>query len=231
MAAPPSSRRPTGGDPRIEEARGTVRDFVGSLGNLEGLVGSLRVGPRALSAVLPGVLAGCGSLGSAFAELLDPVTLPAAAAGVAALRARVDSTVETLSAALAAAIRAPASAAARLALERVVRSARPELDHARALAELLALADREPRSLVAPGLLLRDALATPEAAAGSEPALLRWDGAEGVAIHLPRPAEVPPALDALSAACAVLGGALRVGPANVTMSLVARPLAGAAGAR
>ncbi|MCC6215525.1 MAG: hypothetical protein IT376_11730 [Polyangiaceae bacterium] len=286
MVAPPSSRRPTSGDPGLEEARGVIRDFVGALTNLEGLLGSPRVGPRALSALLPGVYAGCTSVRSAFVVLVDAVAATTAAAAGAELRESVGARLEALERALESATRAPAAATARLALERAIRRSAPELEHARALAELLALAQREQRALVAPGLLLRDALGSPEAASGAQPALLRWSGvddawlpvgtfvrlvelaaplatwragpssavrlrvslsragdhlvarfepapatASGEPIFLPRaPSRIEPAEGALAAACGLLGGALERRPDAVSVSLVARPLAGAAGA-
>jgi hypothetical protein len=49
---------------RVDAARGTVLDALGGLRNLEKLSGSMRVGPRSLSSVLPDVLASCEPLRS-----------------------------------------------------------------------------------------------------------------------------------------------------------------------
>lgn len=63
----PPSWRPDVDQNRAEAYRGTVRDALGGLRNLEQLLGSLRVGPRALASVLPDVCASCVPL----AESID----------------------------------------------------------------------------------------------------------------------------------------------------------------
>lgn len=63
----PPSWRPDVDQSRVEAYRGTVRDALGGLRNLEQLLGSLRVGPRALTSVLPDVCSSCVPL----AESID----------------------------------------------------------------------------------------------------------------------------------------------------------------
>src|SRR5512145_1778705 len=61
----PPSWRPDVDHSRAEAYRGTVRDALGGLRNLEQLLQSLRVGPRALTSVLPDVLSSCPALAQA----------------------------------------------------------------------------------------------------------------------------------------------------------------------
>ena len=55
--ARPPSQPPR--DTAMDAARGTVRDALGSLGNLALLSGSVKVGSKAIAGVLPDVLASC----------------------------------------------------------------------------------------------------------------------------------------------------------------------------
>src|SRR5438105_2999359 len=59
MAAPPSSRSV---DPRLAATSGVVRDTVGGIHNLQHLLGSVKVGPKALARVIPFVHASCAPL-------------------------------------------------------------------------------------------------------------------------------------------------------------------------
>ena len=65
----PPSWRPDVDQFRAEVYRGTVRDALGGLRNLEQLLGSLRVGPRALLSVFPEFQACCAPLGDAITGL------------------------------------------------------------------------------------------------------------------------------------------------------------------
>lgn len=65
----PPSWRPEFDQFRAEAFRGTVRDALGGLRNVEQLLGSLRVGPRALSSVLPDIRTSCPALAAAIAGL------------------------------------------------------------------------------------------------------------------------------------------------------------------
>lgn len=138
IGRPPSSRPSSGADPRLDAARGLVRDALGSLRNLEQLLKSIRVGPKALSAVIPDVHASCAPLLGAVRELLGAVReqLPGDRAPDA-LEAFIAPRVEALEQALAKGRREPLNAKNRLALEAVVARASSELDAARALMEML----------------------------------------------------------------------------------------------
>ena len=63
----PSSQPPR--NMAVDSARGSFRDALGALGNLAQLVGSVKVGSKAISGVLPDVLASCGSMREAASEL------------------------------------------------------------------------------------------------------------------------------------------------------------------
>jgi hypothetical protein len=54
----------------MDAARGTVRDALGSLGNLALLSGSSKVGSKAIAGVLPDVLASCGPTREAMITLV-----------------------------------------------------------------------------------------------------------------------------------------------------------------
>lgn len=138
LGRPPSSRPPRGTDPRLDAARGLVRDALGSLSNLEQLLKSIRVGPKALSAVIPDVHASCAPLLGAVRELLGALRghFPDTVAPDA-LEAFIAPRVQALERALATARRRPVNAKNRLALEAVVGEAAQELDAARALIDLL----------------------------------------------------------------------------------------------
>lgn len=66
----PPSWRPDREQLAVEAYRGTVRDALGGLRNLEQLLGSLRVGPRALLSVLPDVQSCCVPLADALSGSL-----------------------------------------------------------------------------------------------------------------------------------------------------------------
>ncbi len=138
LGRPPSSHPSRDTDPRLAAARGLARDALGSLRNLEQLLKSIRVGPRALSAVIPNVHASCEPLLGAVRELLAALRgeLPDSHAPDA-LEAFFAPRVEALEQALAAAQRGPLNAKSRLALEAAVGKSAHELDSARALIDLL----------------------------------------------------------------------------------------------
>ena len=70
---PPSWYPDAASRERVDAARGTVLDALGGLRNLEKLSGSMRVGPRSLSSVLPDVLASCEPLRSGLDALFAAV--------------------------------------------------------------------------------------------------------------------------------------------------------------
>jgi hypothetical protein len=66
MAAPPSSRSV---DPRLAATSGMMRDTMGGIHNLQHLLGSVKVGPKALARVIPFVHASCAPLIASAGEL------------------------------------------------------------------------------------------------------------------------------------------------------------------
>lgn len=168
-----SSRPPTAGwpppvDPRLDAARGSLRDTIGALQNLEQLLKSSRVGPRALGAVIPDVRASLDSLLGAERELLGAVRqrLPDAQAPNG-LEQFISPRVESLEGALLAAERQPLNAKHRLALERVVTASARELDVARGLVELLEQAVQGPTTRVDLLELVRGSSQAADQAAGA----------------------------------------------------------------
>lgn len=154
---PPSSERPSS-DPRRDAARGAARDALGALRNLQQLLESLRVGPRALSAVIPDVHASMSPLREAFGELcaVSRAKLPNVEA-VTALEGFIAPRIDSLEAALAAAQARPLNARARLELEEAVARGARELDAARGLLDLLDDATSRPSVAVDLAELLREA--------------------------------------------------------------------------
>ena len=148
--SPPSSRPYLAEDPALVEARGTLRDALGALGNLDQLLRSLRVGPKALSTVLPDVLDSCEPAVLAFERLLDAARkqlgdAPALSALEGYFKPRVDELKESIS----RATKTPMHARHRLELERVVTRISPELEAARGLLDLLE------EALAAPSIRLK----------------------------------------------------------------------------
>jgi len=167
--SPPSSRPYLGEDPSLVEARGTLRDALGALGNLDQLLRSLRVGPKAISAVLPDVLDSCGPARDAVRELLNRTGLRlGSTAAVSELEHFFTPRFEELQQAMELATRTPMHARHRLELERVVTRLSPELEAGRALLDLLEAA------LAAPTIRLKlrellDQITVAEFAKGTEP--------------------------------------------------------------
>jgi hypothetical protein len=146
---PPFTRPSPPVDPRLDAARGSLRDTIGALQNLEQLLKSLRVGPRALGGVIPDVRASLDSLSNAQRDLIG--ALGPQISGDPALDAIehfMSPRVESLERALRAAERGPLNAKSRLTLERVVSASASELDVARALVELLEEAVHGPTTRV-----------------------------------------------------------------------------------
>ena len=131
-----SSRRPGLALEALEGARGSMRDILGSLRNAERLLRSVRVGPKALSSVVPLLHASCGPLRDSW-QLVESVLGTRFPDSVPALGAFVIPRIDELEMALTAALRGPLNAKQRLALEKVVVRAAADLDSARALMDLL----------------------------------------------------------------------------------------------
>jgi hypothetical protein len=148
--SPPSSRPYLSRDPSLVEARGTLRDALGSVQNLDQLLRSLRVGPKALSAVLPDVYESCTPAREALNRLLTATANrfddPAA---VHSLSEFVGPYFDSLQEAIGRASDQPMTARHRLELERTVGDAWPKLDAARGLLDLLE------ESLSAPQIRLK----------------------------------------------------------------------------
>lgn len=115
-----------------------MRDAMGSLRNLEQLLHSMRVGPRAISSVLPAVHASCSLITGSMTELLEAMAsrLPSRAP-IDALLGYVTPRVQELDRALASAVPKPMYAKNRLKLESVVTRLAGELDGARELLDVL----------------------------------------------------------------------------------------------
>lgn len=158
---PPSSRAAHAGS-SASIARGALREALGALRNLAELLHSVRVAPKALSLVLPGVLEACAPMRSAVTTLLE--ALPLTADTVAA-RAELSDffalRITELALALEAAAARPMNARSRLALEHVVARCAFELEAARDLLQLLDDAVCERSVRLDPRELVREAFSDP----------------------------------------------------------------------
>jgi hypothetical protein len=157
-----SSDPRTPGEPeRLEAARGHFRDAMGSVRNLAQLLASVRVGPRSIESVLPGVRDSCGAIEAHARTLLLALAegLPDRAA-IDELLAWIVPRTRDLERELAAALGKPVNAKARLGLERVVTQLCGELEAGRSLVDLLDEAVRGGRVRLDLGDLLRHARAS-----------------------------------------------------------------------
>jgi hypothetical protein len=128
---------------KLDAAQGDLRDAVGSVRNLAQLLSNVRVGPRAVEAVLPDVLAASRSIEGTVTTLLDLI------APHLEDRRAADELLEwtrprakELSEELARAAGKPVHAKQRLRLEQVLQRLSRELEATRALIELLDAAVR-----------------------------------------------------------------------------------------
>lgn len=144
--APPASGEDIRSSERLDAARGSVRDALGSLRNLEQLLRSIKVGPRALASVLPSVHASCAPLLVSCRELLDGIGSLGDARG--AIEDFVTPRLGALEGALAAAMRSPLHARQRLALEAAVSRAASDLEAGWSLVDLLERARTAPATPV-----------------------------------------------------------------------------------
>jgi hypothetical protein len=131
-----SSRHPVLAVDALEGARGSMRDILGSLKNAERLLRSVRVGPKALSSVVPLLHASCGPLRDCW-RLVEAGLAARFPDSIPALGEFVIPRIDELEAALSAALSGPLNAKQRLGLEKVVVRAAADLDSARALMDLL----------------------------------------------------------------------------------------------
>jgi hypothetical protein len=119
-------------------ARGALRDSLGSLRNLDQLLGSIRVSPKAVSTVLPDVHAACAPMTEAVNALQAAIAIEPRAADVGSeVRDYCAPRIAEVSRALVVAQQSTMNAKNRLALDRVVSRVCPELDAARALLDML----------------------------------------------------------------------------------------------
>lgn len=168
---PPPSQPPSQ-PPRnraVDLSRGTLRDALGSLGNLALLAGSAKVGSKAISGVLPDVLASCAPMREAARDMLRALApwLGAHPNVVRALEEFVLSRMHELETELSARIGEPLRTPERLGLDRVLGRLSRELDAAQALMELLEIATQETRMPLSLAEVLRQRL--PAAPSGRRP--------------------------------------------------------------
>jgi len=132
---PPSTSLRGAAFEHLEAARGSVRESLGAIRNVEQLLKSIKVGPKALTAVIPDVHASCAPLLQSFRELLG--ALAGLGDAPREIEAFVTPRIHELDAALASSLTTPMNAKQRLSLESVVSRVAGELDAARGLVELL----------------------------------------------------------------------------------------------
>ncbi len=134
---PPSWRPAPGYDLAVEQARGALRDAMGGLKNLDQLLRSVRVGPKALAIVIPDVRAGCMTMHRSLDTLLGALSgkLSGRCGAVEQLREfavpRLEGLIELLGA------EGPVHARTRLSLESGVGGCLEDLDSVRGLLDLL----------------------------------------------------------------------------------------------
>lgn len=200
--ARPPSQPPR--DTAMDEARGTVRDALGSLGNLALLSGSARVGSKAIAGVLPDVLASCAPAREALLTLIEGMRplLP---------NSRVPDELEAFSLPRLNELEAeltdrvnnhePLRAPDRLGLDRVLGRLSRELDAVQSLLELLEVAEYESPFPFKVQDLLRQRL--PASPSGRRPAR-RFTARLSLSEPLPEVLLKPRAFSTLVAAAAEL---------------------------
>lgn len=136
----PPSWRPDREQLQVEAYRGTVRDALGGLRNLEQLLGSLRVGPRALLSVLPDIQACCSPLADAITGLsaLVSTKLIEASAVVSSLSLSTRASITTLEKSIESAGKSTFNAKSRLRLEQLVSATSRDIEGSFELIELLS---------------------------------------------------------------------------------------------
>jgi hypothetical protein len=121
----------------FEAANGFVRDGLAALRNLENLLKSPRIGPRALEQVVAELRPGSRPLGDAFLMLIDLIDAREPKTVSAALRTFTRERIESLDEAIDRASGSDMGAKARLRLEAQVVKLGGELDALRDLVDLL----------------------------------------------------------------------------------------------
>jgi hypothetical protein len=135
----PPSWRPDVEQFRAEAYHGTVRDALGGLRNLEQLLGSLRVGPRALSSVLPDVRSSCPALAEAIDGLAALVVskLSDAESIAVGVRQVTHTRLDALAIAIESVERQTLNAKNRLRIEEAVSGATRDIEATIALIDML----------------------------------------------------------------------------------------------
>jgi len=154
-------------DPGLASAGGVLRDTVGAVHNLERLLGSVRIGPKALTRVIPAIHASCEPTACATRDLL--ARAEARHLGGEHVRRLGDlaaSRLDELAAELSSATRTPMRASERLRLEAVVRRAVHDLDGALSLVEFLVEASARETVPVDVADLIRESGSRPAAVPG-----------------------------------------------------------------
>lgn len=121
-----------------QTARGSVRDVLAALQNLEHLLRSPRVGPKSLTQVIHEIRPSCQPIGDVFDRLVDQVAVRVSEPErVRELATFARDRAAQLDEALVRAASSDMGARARLSLEVGVRQLRAELDAVRELLDLL----------------------------------------------------------------------------------------------
>lgn len=134
---PPASSRSV--DPRLASASGVIRDTLGAIHNLLHLLGSMRVGPKALARVIPDVQASCNQMVVAIREVVAATEgAKLSSKAVVDTGQLVVARMKELERALGRAKKSGLRAAERLGLEQTVRGIARDLDGALEIVELLS---------------------------------------------------------------------------------------------
>jgi hypothetical protein len=187
----PPSWRPDVDQFRAEAYRGTVRDALGGLRNLEQLLGSLRVGPRALSSVLPDVRSSCPALAEAIDGLAALVVtkLPDAQSVTAELCQLTHARLDTLTSEIGAGGQQSLNAKNRLRLEDAVSNATRDIESVIELVDVLGEVAWGRTMPLDISEVAREAFRSSEPPGSTQPALrlmLRSDTTSGEHVSSPR---------------------------------------------
>ena len=148
------ARERFGSGPRLNplaQANGLVRDVLAAVRNLENLLRSPLVGPRALAPVIPDLRELCGPLQESVNEIhsyVKATTTTATIGAVQALSEQIRATCDRLHLALERASASAMDAKARLAFEAEIQDVGADLNSVRHLMTLLAHAIDSPQTEV-----------------------------------------------------------------------------------
>jgi len=168
----PSSRPDPDQRRQLDAAQGDLRDAVGGVRNLAQLLQNVRVGPRAVQAVIPDVHGACARIEQVVSTLLDVIAphLQAPEA-IDELKSWMEPRVRELESELSLARNKPVNARQRLHLEHVLLRLSKELEAARQILDLLDDAVRGAPVRVDLAELMREASSTGEQRTGVPVAL------------------------------------------------------------